>query len=109
MGGFYSYRTSSSRSVFSLIQPCLTIPPRLPNTTACNSQLNVTISFGSKTWPISNADMNLGPISNNPGQCLGGVFDIDAGMLGTRSGPGWIIGDTFLVGHLPFQIYISFH
>jgi len=64
---------------------------------ACNSQLNIAISFGGPAWPISLTDLNLGSVSN--GLCLGGIFDITAGsnVKPTPGTPQWIVGDTFLV------------
>ncbi|EGO00413.1 hypothetical protein SERLA73DRAFT_180992 [Serpula lacrymans var. lacrymans S7.3] len=62
----------------------------------CSIDVQVTISFGSNSWPINTADMNLGELGN--GQCLGGIFDLTAGSdAGTGQGnPGWVVGDTFL-------------
>lgn len=55
----------------------------------CSTTVDVSFSFGSKTWSISPADFQLTPIGN--GQCLGAFFEL------TSSSPSWIIGDTFLV------------
>jgi hypothetical protein len=64
---------------------------------ACNSQLNIAMSFGGPAWPISLADLNIGSVSN--GLCLGAIFDITAGsnVKPTPGTPQWIVGDTFLV------------
>jgi cathepsin D len=66
------------------------------NAFPCNSQLSIAISFGGPAWPISLADLNLGPVSN--GLCLGAIFDITAGsnVKPTPGTPEWIVGDTFL-------------
>ena len=66
--------------------------------TACTTNVQVSLSFGGKSWPISTDDMNLGTVSD--GMCLGGIFDLGLGS-NVGSGPGnptWVIGDTFLVG-----------
>jgi cathepsin D len=62
----------------------------------CNAQLSIAISFGGPAWPISPADLNVGPVSN--GRCLGAIFDISGGdNVKPGSGtPDWIVGDTFL-------------
>lgn len=64
---------------------------------ACNTKLNIAISYGGPAWPISDADLNLGAVSN--GLCLGAIFDITAGtnVKPTSGTPEWIVGDTFLV------------
>jgi hypothetical protein len=56
----------------------------------CSSNVNVAFSFGGQSWSISPTDFNSGQISS--GQCIGSIF----AYTGTSSGPGWIIGDTFL-------------
>ena len=62
--------------------------------------MNISLSFGGNSWPISSADMNLGPPSGGAptsgGQCLGGIFDIGQASS-TGEIPNWIVGDTFLV------------
>jgi len=59
----------------------------------CNTNLSVSLSFGGKTWPINPSDMNLGQVVS--GLCLGGIFDLNIG-IGSRGGPAWVVGDTFL-------------
>jgi len=56
----------------------------------CDTQVNVVISFGGPSWPISSADFKLAQISNS--QCVGAFFELQTGS----SAPSWIIGDTFL-------------
>jgi len=56
---------------------------------ACNTNVNVTVSFGGRTWAISSADFMMTRASGN--RCIGSFF-----VLGTTT-PPWIIGDTFLV------------
>jgi cathepsin D len=57
------------------------------------------MNFGSKTWPISPLDFNLGALDTRGTLCLGGMFDLDAGTNGVISGGPlqWVVGDTFLV------------
>lgn len=63
----------------------------------CSTQLDVAMSFGGKTWPISSLDMNLGAIPEASDQCLGGIFDLSQGSnAGSGNGPSWVVGDTFL-------------
>jgi len=63
----------------------------------CGTQIQMTMSFGGKSWPISTADMNLGS-SGVSGQCVGGVFDLNLGSSAGGGGgnPSWVVGDTFL-------------
>lgn len=69
--------------------------------TACNTQVNVAMSFGGSLWPISPADFQLTQIGSN--QCVGGFFAIDTG----GSAPNWIVGDTFLVRCLFLFLFSS--
>ncbi|KAG6907899.1 hypothetical protein DXG01_007006 [Tephrocybe rancida] len=57
----------------------------------CDTTVDASMSFGGKTWPISEADFRLTQLSQN--LCLGAFFDLTTG----RSAPAWIVGDTFLV------------
>ena len=71
------------------------------------------MNFGSQTWPISSDDFNLGAVDNAGTQCLGGIFDLDAGTSGgagspANGNPSWVIGDTFLVRiSLSFSVALS--
>ncbi|KAF9018599.1 acid protease [Hymenopellis radicata] len=56
----------------------------------CDTTVNVTVSFGGKSWSISNDDFLLQQISKT--ECIGAFFDFTGG----NSGPAWIFGDTFL-------------
>lgn len=62
----------------------------------CTTDVEISMSFGGKSWPISINDMNLGTVGS--GLCAGGIFDISQGTdITTGSGtPNWIVGDTFL-------------
>lgn len=66
---------------------------------ACDTTVNVTISFGGKNWVISPADFQLSQLTRT--QCLGAFFELATGS----SAPSWIVGDTFLVR----LIYFFFH
>lgn len=74
--------------------------------------MTVELNFGgSQSWPISNADFNLGAIDNTGQMCVGGIFDLDAGTNGaagspSSGSPAWVVGDTFLV-RIP-QFFSSF-
>jgi cathepsin D len=56
----------------------------------CTTAVNVAISFGGPSWPISPADFQLTKISSS--QCVGAFFELNT----SGSAPNWIIGDTFL-------------
>ncbi|KAG1728147.1 aspartic peptidase domain-containing protein [Suillus paluster] len=56
----------------------------------CSTSVNIAISFGGPSWPISPADFRLTSISSS--QCIGAFFELSTG----GSAPTWIIGDTFL-------------
>ncbi|KAF9071798.1 aspartic peptidase domain-containing protein [Rhodocollybia butyracea] len=64
----------------------------------CSTTINATLSFGGTTWSINPSDLNLGTVSRNSPDCVGGIFDVS---LGTNIPPGaqipsWIVGDVFL-------------
>lgn len=63
----------------------------------CGTDVQVSISFGGQSWPINTADMNLGS-SGTDGQCVGGIFDLNAASSngGSANSPNWIVGDAFL-------------
>ncbi|KAF9266781.1 acid protease [Marasmius fiardii PR-910] len=56
----------------------------------CDTNVAVTLAFGGKSWPISNADFQVTEVSNS--LCLGAFFAIGSG----GSAPPWIVGDVFL-------------
>ncbi|CAL1706108.1 unnamed protein product [Somion occarium] len=58
----------------------------------CSTEVQVSMSFGGKSWPIDPVDMNLGTIPS--GQCLGGIFDLSQGSnVGSGGGnPSWVVG-----------------
>ncbi|PPR01067.1 hypothetical protein CVT26_016014 [Gymnopilus dilepis] len=60
----------------------------------CSAEVNISLSFGGKTWPIDPRDMNIGQETPRSSFCLGALMTVDGqGASGT---PSWIIGDTFL-------------
>ncbi|KAF7305775.1 Acid protease [Mycena chlorophos] len=62
----------------------------------CSSNVQISMSFGGKLWPISAADINLGSGSTSE-MCIGGIFDLTLGSDVSGSGtPAWVVGDTFL-------------
>lgn len=56
----------------------------------CSTTIDATMSFGGKSWTISEADFRLTQISQS--ECIGAFFELQTG----RSAPSWIVGDTFL-------------
>ncbi|KAJ7320977.1 aspartic peptidase domain-containing protein [Mycena albidolilacea] len=59
----------------------------------CTTDVNVTVSFGGRSWPISAADINLGPANNSDQACIGAIRPyVDA------DGPSsdWVFGTPFL-------------
>ncbi|KAF9455232.1 aspartic peptidase domain-containing protein, partial [Collybia nuda] len=64
----------------------------------CSTDVEITMSFGGKSWPISTKDMNLGQVSRGSTQCLGGIFDLTQGSSIVAGGgnPNWVVGATFL-------------
>jgi len=54
----------------------------------CNTNVNVSLSFGGRNWSISSADFVLTKTSADT--CIGAFFVLE------NSNPAWIIGDTFL-------------
>jgi len=64
----------------------------------CENEVNVSLSFGGKFWPISSIDMNTGPETPGSSNCAGAIFDLSLGTnieSGTGN-PNWVVGDTFL-------------
>ncbi|KNZ77400.1 Cathepsin D [Termitomyces sp. J132] len=56
----------------------------------CDTTVNATMSFGGRSWPISEADFRLSQLTQ--ALCLGAFFELNTGA----SAPSWIVGDTFL-------------
>ncbi|KAJ7320952.1 aspartic peptidase A1 [Mycena albidolilacea] len=60
---------------------------------ACTTDVNVTVSFGGRSWPISAADINLGPANNSNKACIGAIRPyVDA----DRPSSDWVFGTPFL-------------
>ncbi|KAF7358221.1 Acid protease [Mycena venus] len=57
----------------------------------CDTNVNVSVSFGGRIWRISSVDMNIATLSAN--LCLGGIFALTPA---SSSSPAWIFGATFL-------------
>ncbi|RXW25045.1 hypothetical protein EST38_g804 [Candolleomyces aberdarensis] len=63
----------------------------------CSTEVNVTMSFGGRSWAISSEDMNLGPVTTSGRTCAGAIFDLNMGSnIPAGSGPSWVVGATFL-------------
>lgn len=77
----------------SIIHPLTSCISRL--FIACDSEVTVTFSFGSRVWVIGPQDFELLHVRNDT--CVSAFFRLTAG--GTT--PKWIIGDTFLVSNQP--------
>jgi hypothetical protein len=56
----------------------------------CDTSVDVSLTFGGKSWPISPADFKMTQL--NSGLCVGAFFALQTG----GSAPNWIVGDTFL-------------
>ncbi|KAF7351968.1 Acid protease [Mycena venus] len=63
----------------------------------CNTDLNITISFGGRTWPISSTALNLGPVSPGSQQCFGAIVT-SATSRDSYAKPtvDWVVGVPFL-------------
>ncbi|KAF8867690.1 aspartic peptidase domain-containing protein [Infundibulicybe gibba] len=56
----------------------------------CTTNVSISLSFGSRLWPINPIDMNLGPLFASPSLCLGAIFDLKESDTGGSFGnPGW--------------------
>lgn len=106
--GFFAFRTwphlpTEHHVVIDRARVCLYL--------ACSTTLSVSLAFGGKSWPISNADLNLGQLGQ--GLCMGAIFDITQGTsVQPGSGnPSWIVGDTFLVRYIvvPIVLYLGLY
>lgn len=64
----------------------------------CSTEIEASMSFGGKLWPMNSKDMNLGPIAPGSSQCLGGIFDLSQGsnIVSGGGNPNWVVGATFL-------------
>jgi len=64
----------------------------------CSTELNISISFGGKLWPMDPRDMNFGPLDPRGLQCVGAIFDLALGtdLVSGGGNPSWVVGATFL-------------
>ncbi|KAG9309508.1 acid protease [Chiua virens] len=60
----------------------------------CSQQVNVEISFGGPSWPVSPADFQFQSVGSTSSYCYGAFYSIPESTSSTT--PQWIIGDTFL-------------
>jgi len=63
--------------------------------TACSTNVNISLSFGGKSWSINPDDFKVTTTRN--GNCLGAIFEFSGtGSSNSNTAVAWIIGDTFL-------------
>jgi len=62
----------------------------------CNTDIQISFSFGGKSWPMNPKDFNLGQIQRSNGLCTGAIFDVGQGAQTSAGTPDWIVGDAFL-------------
>ncbi|KAK7026274.1 aspartic peptidase domain-containing protein [Favolaschia claudopus] len=60
----------------------------------CSTTLNVSVSFGGRSWTLDPAELNGGSDNLPSGQCLGAIIGLDE----SEDPPGWIFGEPFLRG-----------
>ncbi|KAF9474317.1 acid protease [Pholiota conissans] len=60
----------------------------------CKTSVEVSISFGGKSWPISTTDIIAGQEPGESSLCIGAIFAVD--VPANTANPSWIFGDTFL-------------
>ncbi|KAK7063471.1 aspartic peptidase domain-containing protein [Favolaschia claudopus] len=64
---------------------------------SCSTTLNVSVSFGGRSWTIDPAEMKLGgpqAFHGSDGHCIGAIIGLDV----PEDQPGWYFGSTFLRG-----------
>ncbi|KAK7039976.1 aspartic peptidase domain-containing protein [Favolaschia claudopus] len=59
----------------------------------CSASVNISISFGGRSWSINADDMNLGPVNSNSDQCIGGIV---YGNTTSGASVHWSFGLPFL-------------
>ncbi|KAG8906380.1 hypothetical protein FRC01_008037, partial [Tulasnella sp. 417] len=59
----------------------------------CETQINISFTFGNKSWPMNPADF---PYDRQGDMCLGAIFAVDLGGGPGQIAPEWIVGDAFL-------------
>jgi cathepsin D len=100
--GFFAFRTFFLDAPLSHNAPSPIFKLNFIFIVACNTQLNASLSFGGKQWPINPQDMNLGQVQGSRSLCMGGLFDVTQGAATNAQTPSWIVGDTFLVRSLKY-------
>ncbi|KAJ7049346.1 aspartic peptidase domain-containing protein, partial [Mycena amicta] len=60
----------------------------------CTTSLNISVSFGGRSWAMNSSDLNLGPSSFDPEFCLGAIYAYNT--LGGQY-PQWLLGIPFLL------------
>ncbi|KAJ1304816.1 hypothetical protein OPQ81_005951 [Rhizoctonia solani] len=60
----------------------------------CSQQVELTLNFGGRAWPMSSNDFML--TSNTPGTCVGAIFETTLGDPNNSQIPQWYIGASFL-------------
>ncbi|XP_006460688.1 hypothetical protein AGABI2DRAFT_192307 [Agaricus bisporus var. bisporus H97] len=93
--------TDEVTRIWSAVPGSQEVGPDMPGfwTFPCDTQIEVSLSFGSKSWSINPSDMNLGATDTQGRRCVGGVFDLGLGSnieSGNSGNPQWVIGDVFL-------------
>ncbi|KAJ7271774.1 aspartic peptidase domain-containing protein [Mycena rebaudengoi] len=57
----------------------------------CNTEVNITISFGGNAWPLNPTDLSRGVAFDDTSMCLGNIIGFDGGAS------NWTFGTAFLV------------
>ncbi|KAF9474316.1 acid protease [Pholiota conissans] len=60
----------------------------------CTTTVQISFSFGGKSWAISASDMAAGTEPLDFSRCIGSIFAVN--VPSNPANPTWIIGDTFL-------------
>ncbi|KAJ7023831.1 aspartic peptidase domain-containing protein, partial [Mycena alexandri] len=61
----------------------------------CTTTVNVSISFGGRSWPMNPVDMNIGPSEIGGSQCLGAIYS-SSNTTNTNGTANWIFGTAFM-------------
>ncbi|KAJ7351274.1 aspartic peptidase domain-containing protein [Mycena albidolilacea] len=64
----------------------------------CDTDLNITVSFGGRVWPLNSSDINLGPTDPGSKKCFGAISAFGLANTLPDAGPDldWIFGTPFL-------------
>lgn len=66
---------------------------------ACDTSVEVSVSFGGRSWPISAANIIADQVPNS-NKCQGSFFVLDLDATQDDSNPTWVFGDSFMVRNL---------